>query len=203
MAVIDTNSVMRLIDLTIPTEREDWAEFKRTDVWNVVWASDNPDMYVCMEKTKMMIFRDIQSEEPISCSGYICEFCELQVKVVFLDDIMSRVDNPKFYDIVDFDTKYLRDTRDLLEKVDLTDATHFIEQNPHTRLWKLLSENALNKMDLVTAEHAFVKSKDYYGIEFIKKLQNIPNQNLKKAEICAYFNMFEEAELAYLEQDRK
>ena len=38
----------------------------------------------------------------------------------------------------------------------------------------LLAETGLNKLDLKTAEHAFVKSKDFYGIEFVKKLQNIP-----------------------------
>jgi WD repeat-containing protein 35 len=37
-----------------------------------------------------------------------------------------------------------------------------------------LAESALNKLDIKTAEHAFVKCKDYYGIEFVKKLQNIP-----------------------------
>jgi hypothetical protein len=39
---------------------------------------------------------------------------------------------------------------------------------------RLLAESALNKLDIKTAEHAFVKCKDYYGIEFVKKLQNIP-----------------------------
>ena len=39
---------------------------------------------------------------------------------------------------------------------------------------RLLAESALNKLDIKTAEHAFVKCKDYYGIEFVKKLQNLP-----------------------------
>lgn len=38
---------------------------------------------------------------------------------------------------------------------------------------RLLSESSLNKLDLKSAEIAFVKCKDYYGIEFVKKLQNI------------------------------
>jgi hypothetical protein len=36
-----------------------------------------------------------------------------------------------------------------------------------------LGDSALEKLDLKTAEHSFVKSKDYYGIEFVKRLQNI------------------------------
>ena len=86
---------------------------------------------------------------------------------------MNRPDQPSQADIADFDTKALRDTRELLNKVDLHEATQFIEQNPHPRLWRLLAETALNKLDLKTAEHAFVKCKDFYGIEFVKKLQHI------------------------------
>ena len=62
MAIIDSNSVMRLVDLNSKTQKEEFASFKRSDVWNVLWASDNPDMFVSMEKIKMYIFRDTQPE---------------------------------------------------------------------------------------------------------------------------------------------
>ena len=58
MAVIDANSVLRLYDLTTKVQRDDFVNFKRNDVWNVVWASDNPEMFVTMEKIKMFIFKD-------------------------------------------------------------------------------------------------------------------------------------------------
>jgi hypothetical protein len=58
MAVIDTNSVMKLFDLTLKVQKDEYANFKRTDVWSVVWATDNPDMFVSMEKIKMLIFKD-------------------------------------------------------------------------------------------------------------------------------------------------
>ena len=58
MAVIDSHSVLRLYDLTSKVQREDFANFKRNDVWNVVWASDNPEMFVSMEKIKMFIFKN-------------------------------------------------------------------------------------------------------------------------------------------------
>ena len=53
------------------------------------------------------------------------------------------------------------------------------------------------------AEHAFVKCKDYYGIEFVKKLQNLNNGELKRAEIAAYFGKFDQAENLYMDMDRK
>ena len=62
MAVVDSNSVMRLVDLNNKSQKEEYANFKRNDVWNVMWASDNPDMFVTMEKIKMYIFRETQPE---------------------------------------------------------------------------------------------------------------------------------------------
>jgi hypothetical protein len=37
----------------------------------------------------------------------------------------------------------------------------------------LLAEGALGNLDISTAEHAFVKLKDYAALQFIKKVNNI------------------------------
>ena len=62
MAVIDKNSVLKLFDLANKQQKEEYQNFKRNDVWNVVWSEDNPDQFVSMEKIKMHIFKDIQGE---------------------------------------------------------------------------------------------------------------------------------------------
>jgi WD repeat-containing protein 35 len=67
----------------------------------------------------------------------------------------------------------LRDTRDLLEKIGLQDAQQFVEDNPHPRLWRLLAESALEQLNLKIAEQAFVRCKDFQGIEFVKRLGNL------------------------------
>ncbi len=48
---------------------------------------------------------------------------------------MSRPDTPNQQDIVEIDTKSLRDTRSLLDKINLGEATQYIEKNSHPRLW--------------------------------------------------------------------
>ena len=58
-----------------------------------------------------------------------------------------------------------RDSRDILEKVGISDASVFIEDNSHPRLWSLLAEAALEKLDFATAEKAFVKTGDYNGVQ--------------------------------------
>lgn len=63
-----------------------------------------------------------------------------------------------------YDAKSLRDTRDLLTTVSLKEAVEFVEQNPHKRLWKIITEAALEKLNFGIAERSFVKNEDYYGL---------------------------------------
>jgi hypothetical protein len=54
----------------------------------------------------------------------------------------------------------------------LKDALAFIEENPHPRLWRLLAEAAINSLELTMAEAAYVRCKDYPGIQFTKVSQH-------------------------------
>ena len=66
--------------------------------------------------------------------------------------------------IVEYEAKSLRDTRDFLTTVSLKDAVEFVEKNPHKRLWRLIAESSLDKLNFQIAERAFVKNEDYYGV---------------------------------------
>lgn len=59
----------------------------------------------------------------------MCSFNELTVKCAFLDEIMKSPDgNLKAEDLViDFETKSLRDTRDIIHKVSLVEAFNYVE----------------------------------------------------------------------------
>lgn len=96
----------------------------------------------------------------------------------------------------------MRDTRDIIGKVGIADATQFVEDNPHPRLWSLLSEAALEKLDLMTAEKAFVKCGDYQGVQLVKRLAQYGDKQKQKAEINVYFKKFDEAEKIYQDMDR-
>ncbi|XP_066268365.1 WD repeat-containing protein 35-like isoform X1 [Branchiostoma lanceolatum] len=210
LAVVDIAGVLTFFDLdtrvTDSTGQEILGEhlkFERKDVWDMKWAEDNPELFAMMEKTRMYIFRNLDPEEPILSSGYICHFADLEIRSVLLDEIMKEPELPNKELVIDMEIKSLRDSRDLLEKVGIADASQFIEDNPHPRLWRLLAEAALEKLDLPTAEQAFVRCKDYQGIEFVKKLGNLQSESMKNAEVAAYFKRFEEAERVYLDIDRR
>ncbi|XP_071854382.1 WD repeat-containing protein 35-like isoform X2 [Apostichopus japonicus] len=210
LAIIDISGILTFFDLESrwvnPEGQEvigQQLDFERKDVWDMKWAEDNSELFAMMEKTRMYIFRNLDPEEPLLSSGYICKFEDLQIKSVLLDEIMRDPEHPNRESVLEIDIKSLRDTRDLLEKVGIEDAAQFIEDNPHPRLWRLLAESALENLDLKMAEQAFVRCRDYQGIEFVKRLKNLQSETMRSAEVAAYFKRFEEAERMYMDMDRR
>jgi len=119
-----------------------------------------------MEKNRLFVLRDFEPEEPVLSAGYLCDFTDLEVKSCMLDDILKdpeEIKNIKSM-FVEYEAKSLRDTRDLLTTVSLKDACDFVEKNSHRRLWQLVTEAALDKLNFNIAERAFVKNDDYYGV---------------------------------------
>jgi WD repeat-containing protein 35 len=145
--VIDATGLLQLIDLEASDDRSAVLKFERKDVWDMKWASDNPELFAMMEKTRMYIFRKLEPEEPILSAGYICSFRDLEIRAVLLDEVLRDPETPSEEFLLDLEVKSLRDTRELLHKVGLKDAMSFIEENPHPRLWRLLAEAALENMD--------------------------------------------------------
>lgn len=207
-AIIDTSGILTTIDLV--DSRENGirgivtGRIERKDVWAICWAKDNPQLLAIMEKTRMYVLRGADPEEPISCSGYICSFGDLEITGVLLDEVVNGTVTPdKTKHLLQLRVKSLRDTEELLTHVGITEAKTFIEDNPHPRLWRLLAEAALKDFDLDTAENAFVRCNNYPGIQLIKQLRTIQNQNLQKAEVAAFFGRFDEAEKLYIDEDRR
>jgi WD repeat-containing protein 35 len=221
MSVIDINGMLTLYDIEVKPDRRqsvmgndktrseegqvgNQLDFERKDVWNMRWASDNPDLFTIMEKTRMYIVRGLQPEEPVLSNAYICAFKDLQIQSVLIDEVIQNPESPRKEVLLDFETKSLRDTRDILTKVsNLKDAFNYVEANPHPRLWRLLAEAALDQLDFAVAEKAFVRFEDYQGIQLVKRLRLLDDRNKQKAEVAAYFQRFDEAESLYREIDRK
>lgn len=207
-AIIDATGILTTIDLVDSRETTASAmvtgRIERKDVWAICWAKDNPQLLAIMEKQRMYILRGVDPEEPISCSGYICNFEDLEITGVLLDEIVNGAVSPDKVDhLLQLRVKSLRDTEELLAHVGITEAKQFIEDNPHPRLWRLLAEASLKQLDLNTAENAFVRCTNYPGLQLIKRLRTIQNANLQKAEVAAFFGRFDEAEKWYVDEDRR
>ena len=91
--------VIVLTDGTRGGNEGDVLKFERKDVWDMKWATDNPDLFAMMEKTRMYVFRNLEPEEPILSSGYICSFQDLEIKAVLLDEILRDPETPNKADM--------------------------------------------------------------------------------------------------------
>ncbi|KAL3990454.1 hypothetical protein ACH3XW_31845 [Acanthocheilonema viteae] len=176
---------------------------ERSDVWNIKWDSEKDDTIAVMEKMRLCVVRNKETEEPIVNNGYICSFKNLIVRTVLLDEIMKNPETPHISFIIDVEIKLLRNVKNLLEKMKIQEATEFIEKNNHPKLWALLAEVALNRLDTALAEHAFVMLKDYAGIQLIKRINALKHDGFKKAEVATFYGYIDEAEKIYMENDRR
>ena len=218
LSIIDINGICTLFDVdtthfstatpdasnpTSSSPSGQVLDFERKDAWDMVWADDNEELFAVMEKTRMYVFRGLLPEEPVQSSAFLCHFNELCIRAVQLDDLMADPEAPDKELILNFETKSLRDTRTLLLTTPITEATAFIEDNSHLRLWRLLAETALEQLNFTIADKAFVHCRDYQGIQFVKRLKLLNDKKKQKAEVCAYFRRFDEAEAILMEMEEK
>lgn len=208
MSIIDINGVLSFYDLTSKNASSasdtqgEHLTFERKDAWDMKWADDNPELFAMMEKTRMYIFRGLDPEEPVTSSAYLCSFHDLEITAVFIDDIMQQPDQPDLEFTVVYETRSLRDTRNLLKSTTSEDAFQFVDSNAHPRLWRILAENALEALDFPMADKTFVRCQDYQGIQFVKHLVKLGDKSKQRAEVAVYFKRFDEAEQLYHKMDR-
>jgi WD repeat-containing protein 35 len=202
MSVIDINGILSLVDLRADGGRGEHLAMERKDAWGMQWSSDDPQLLAIMEKTRMYIFRGMEPEEPVLSSGYLCAFSDLRITAVLLDDMMAAPDQPDKDFMIEFETKALRDTRQMLGSVGAEDTYQYVADNSHERLWRLLAEHSLQALDFAMADKAFVRCSDYHGVQFTKQLQRLDDPRKQTAEVAAYFKRFDEAEQCYLAMDR-
>ena len=213
LGVLDINGVFSIFDFdsrTNDVEQENRnskvgrkLQVERRDVWDVKWAEDNEDMVCIMEKAKMVIFRGEVAEEPVVSSGYLARFRDLEVRCVSLDELIAHPDQPVMDCVSDFEAKSLREAREEIISGGLQAGLTYVERNSHPRLWRLLAHKALEDLELVVAESAFVRCSDYYGIQLVKQLRSMPDKMKARAEVALYLGMYDEAESIYREIDRK
>ncbi|GMT12757.1 hypothetical protein PFISCL1PPCAC_4054, partial [Pristionchus fissidentatus] len=201
LAVLDSMMVLKFYEMhddkAEPIPHED-----KKEIWSFCWDQESDDSIAVNEKGKMTVYRNGEAEEGQATTGYICQFRGLAVRSVLVDNFMHYRESPERRFIVDMEIKVLREAKVMLERQGITDAVTFIEKQQHPRLWELLAEHALLKLNIAVAEHAYVKLKDYGGIQFCKKLTEIQDPEMQRAEVYAHLGKINEAEQIYKKADR-
>ena len=189
-------------------------QFDKKDVWSVLWSNDiNPytnedELNFCfLEKNKLNIIKNLAPEEVLQCNGYLADFSDLNITAVKLEDLMYKPweNNYEVKDIIiKIETRILRDLQEHINNnMPMEDIYKYVEEHPSRKLWNLLSKHALNNMDFATAEKSFTHMNDYMGLNFIKKVKNIDDDNLKRAEIAQFYEDYDSADQIFNQNDRK
>lgn len=74
------------------------------------------------------------------------------------------------------------------------------------KLWDVLAEHCLlhtQPPNLEIARTAFVRMRNYQGLQFVKKLAQITDDKVRLAEVAAYYGNYKLAERYYSDADRK
>ena len=119
---------------------------------------------------------------------------------ILIDELMHSPDSPKPELIVKYEARPLRDTRALLENdTSLSGVFNYIEDNSFPILWQMLARKAMFIMDLDMAETAFVRCRDYSGVQLVKQLLSSRDidERILKARVCTHYMEFEQAEKYY------
>lgn len=180
----------------------------RRDVWDIKWAEDNDEMLCIMEKTKLQVIRGELLEDPITSSGYIARFKDLEIRAVMLDEMMKQPieqqnQPPSKELVIDFETKAFRDVREKVTLEGLQAGYQLADQTPHRRLFRFVAETALEQLDLTMAEKSFVRCEEYHAIQLVRQLREMPDKMKARAEVAVYLKRYDEAEAIYREIDRK
>ncbi|KAJ1508171.1 WD repeat-containing protein 35, partial [Coelomomyces lativittatus] len=201
ISITDLAGVLRLLNLNKMTQT--LLPFERKDVWAVCWSEEDPNLMAVMEKSRMIVLKDTEPESPVLVRGYLASFSELLIHLVDMDSLMLQPEEPFPNLVIQLHTKSFREAKELIDNVSLNDAMQVIEQHPHPKLYSLLLDASLEKLDLGNAQHCMIKLRDYAGLQFLKRLSKLNEKSKQKAQILAYLGKTEEAEMTYLEMDRR
>lgn len=217
LAIVDANGALGIMSLVSPgaESRADvdslatgqsgtMFPFERKDAWDVLWAEDDPDLFVTMEKTRLFVYKNLQPEEPVACAGYLASFGRLKVTSIVVEEAIENPENAAISQVlVTNETKSLREVRDVLQSTGCAEAYTYVGARPHPYLWRCVAEAALESLDLAFADKAFVRCHDYQGIQFVKRLRALSDRMKQRAEVSAYFGKYDEADQIYQDIDRK
>lgn len=173
---------------------------ERRDVWDMLWAEDNDEMIVVMEKTKMVVLRGDVAEDPVISAGYLGKFSGLEIRSLLLDEIFRTPEAPVKEHVADYEAKALRDARDSLNQ---GTAAELAGNAPHPRIYRLLAESALEKLNLTEAEKYFVLCGDYSSVQLVKSLRGQSDKMKARAGVAVALKRYDEGEAIYREIDRK
>jgi WD repeat-containing protein 35 len=70
------------------------------------------------------------------------------------------------------------------------------------KLWDEIAESMMLEMNFSFAEQCYLKVTNYHVLQFIKRIRNLKNPHIQRAQILSYLGRFDESEALFVSMDR-
>ena len=212
---INDNEYLSIYDLK--NEKPNKLNYYQKEIWDIKWCKKNEEdeikedtlEFVIIQKNRLFFLNNLQIEgEMQKCPDYLANYIDNEVIAVKIEKLNNDRNNDFFEGkdyLVKYENKVLREFNELLEdeeKEDLKEAFDYAIKHPCNSFFSSITKKALDKMDFDTAQKTMLQMSDFEGLEFLKNIKNIEDEELKKAEILQYNSNFDEASKKYNKMNR-
>ena len=191
-------------------------EFVLKDVWEIEWLHKREDFddnfndslsFVTVERNKLFFYHNLRHEsDPYLCTDYLANYVDNEATAVKLEDLIKNKNNsninPNNY-IKKYENRILAQFNNMLDTGKNMDEIYdYIKKHPNKKLWRKLSQRAMENLDFDTARKSMLQMNDFNGLQFLDKMKNIKDPELQKAEIAQYNSDYEEASKLFKKNNR-
>ena len=181
--------------------------FIQKDVWELEWHHKREDFdenfndslsFVTVERNKLFFYNNLRHEsEPYLCTDYLANYIDNEATAVKLEDLIKTKNNsninPNIY-IKKYENRILAQFNHMLDTGKSMDEIYdYVKKHPNKKLWRKLSQKAMENLDFDTAQKSMLQMNDFNGLQFLNKTKNLKDPELQKAEIAQYNADYEEA----------
>ena len=211
---INNNDYLSIFNLE--KEKPEKLNYYQKEVWDIKWSEKNEDEeredsleFVILQKNRLYFINNLEPEgEMVKCPDYLAKYINNEVTTVKIEKLNNERNNDFFIGkdyLKIYQNKVLREFNELLENSqnsDLKPALEYAAKKPNNNFYSKITKKALEKLDFDTAQTAMLQTGDFEGLQFLKKLKNVEDDELKKAEILEFNNNYDEASNKYNKMGR-
>ena len=211
---INNNDFLTVYNLE--KENPEKLNYYQKEVWDIKWCEKSEEdtredslEFVILQKNRLYFISNLEPEgEMVKCSDYLGKYYNNEVTTVKIEKLNNDRNNDFFIGkdyLKKYQNKVLKEFNEILENCENTDlkpALEYASKKPCNAFYSKITKKALEKLDFDTAHTAMLQTCDFEGLEFLKRVKNIEDDELKKAEILEFNNNYDEASNKYNKMGR-
>ena len=210
---INNNDFLSIYSLE--KNRPEKLNYYQKEVWGIKWCVKKDDEikedtleFAILQKNRLYFINNLQPEGKMEkCPDYLGSYLDNEVTAVRIEKLNNDRNKDSFEGqdyLKKYENQVLKEFKDLIEddKVDLKTVLDYANNHPCKTFYKAITKKALEKLDFDTAQKTMLQTGDFEGLEFLKNVKNIEDDELKKAEILQYNSNYDEASNKYNQMNR-